>query len=379
MRRLICTKFLDQFLIVDRQNGKGIKIGESLYLEVRDFVESGRKKWSERLKALFSKFEIKHDDSCLADPKNLLLIRELSEFSFGKASYELTNACNYRCGHCWLDDKNASTLSLKQKKRIVDIVERAGCLWLQLTGGEPLTDRHFLDVYRYAHEKGLLLEVLTNGSKLSQSAVIETFREYPPHRLTISVYGASRSSYEALTNRKGSFQSFLSGLEATSSIRTKIRLNIILTKFNKQENAEMQDLARRMKAESFVYSYLTPTLQGKSSPIALAAECMTEKRLVNHKEKEWRQRCLAGRRFFHIDSAGRASICKIARELTVDLVKDSLGKLLELSSFADSLLNNSAQCLACIWFDQCPVCPPKLRLYQKSGEVPVQFCPITRQ
>jgi MoaA/NifB/PqqE/SkfB family radical SAM enzyme len=39
-------------------------------------------------------------------------------------------------------------------------------VWLQITGGEPTTDRDFIDAYRLAFELGMMIAVSTNGSRL---------------------------------------------------------------------------------------------------------------------------------------------------------------------------------------------------------------------
>ena len=40
----------------------------------------------------------------------------------------------------------------------------AGCLWLLITGGEPLIRPDFLDVYTHAKRKGLIITLFTNGT-----------------------------------------------------------------------------------------------------------------------------------------------------------------------------------------------------------------------
>jgi molybdenum cofactor biosynthesis enzyme MoaA len=47
------------------------------------------------------------------------------------------------------------------------ILQGAGVLWLQLTGGEPVIDRLFPEVYSLAFELGMTLTSLSNGSRLA--------------------------------------------------------------------------------------------------------------------------------------------------------------------------------------------------------------------
>ena len=52
-------------------------------------------------------------------------------------------------------------------QHILDEIKDAGCLWLLLTGGEPLLRPDFLEIYQYAKHKGFLLTLFTNGTLLT--------------------------------------------------------------------------------------------------------------------------------------------------------------------------------------------------------------------
>jgi len=377
----ICTKFLDHFLFLSRKSGKGVKISQSLYSQLRNLVEEKSDGvmplW---FKGLLKKLDIESAELNLRKLSDVLLVRKLSIFSFGKASYEITNDCNYRCRHCLLDKREGRSLGMEQRKKILDLVERAGCLWLQITGGEPLADRYFLETYRYAYTKGLLITISTNGSLLSRPRIMETLKEYPPYRIAVSVYGATKSSYEALTRTKGSFRSFVRGVEVARGIGMEMRLNLIMTKFNEKEVGMMKMFAEELGVEHFVYPHLSPTLSGQSFPLEIAAgtECgeMNERSAQEYKENEWQKRCLAGRRFFYIDCLGRASICNIARGLKADLIKEGEEGLKKFPLFAEALLAIPTECTSCDLFSKCSVCPPRLSLYKRSGFIPSRICPI---
>jgi len=89
----------------------------------------------------------------------------------------------------------------------------AGILWLQLTGGEPLIDKLFADVYRRAFELGMMLSISSNGSGLPtrhpRSADHPTAVSADDQRLRCHA-----ESYDGLTRRRGSFAKFSRGLAA---------------------------------------------------------------------------------------------------------------------------------------------------------------------
>ena len=77
--------------------------------------------------------------------------------------FELTHRCNLRCQHCYIVRNNKKAeLTYKEICRVIDEVRKEGCLWLCLTGGEPLLREDFLDIYSYAYKKGFIITIFTN-------------------------------------------------------------------------------------------------------------------------------------------------------------------------------------------------------------------------
>ncbi len=87
-------------------------------------------------------------------------------------SLEVTQRCNLRCMHCYIPLSKRKgprkvELSISEIQHILDEIKEAGCLWLLLTGGEPLLRTDFLDIYKFAKHKGFLLTLFTNGTLLT--------------------------------------------------------------------------------------------------------------------------------------------------------------------------------------------------------------------
>jgi MoaA/NifB/PqqE/SkfB family radical SAM enzyme len=95
-----------------------------------------------------------------------VLVRSESSYGYGRASYELNLGCNYDCEHCYLGLKRFEGLDWPDRERLLLTMRDAGVVWLQLTGGEPLVDRFFKQVYAYAYDLGMLLTISSNGSRL---------------------------------------------------------------------------------------------------------------------------------------------------------------------------------------------------------------------
>lgn len=60
----------------------------------------------------------------------------------------------------------------------------------------------------------MMVEILTNGSRLAAPRNLALLTRLKPNRITLSLYGATAESYDALTRRRGAYRMFVRGLDA---------------------------------------------------------------------------------------------------------------------------------------------------------------------
>jgi MoaA/NifB/PqqE/SkfB family radical SAM enzyme len=164
-----------------------------------------------------------------------LLERGRPPYEYGRASYEVNMACNWECPHCYLGLKEDAGMEWEDREKVLHILHDAGVLWLQITGGEPTIDRHFPAVYSLAYDLGMMIEVLTNGSRLHNPLLLRLLTERRPYRLTLSLYGATEESYDRLTQRRGAWKSFRRGVDAALDAGLPLELSVIVTRDNEHE------------------------------------------------------------------------------------------------------------------------------------------------
>lgn len=130
------------------------------------------------------------------------------------AIFELTPTCNLRCQFCYvaLDPYKGPYLNTDQIKVVLDKLERAGILWLILTGGEIFSRRDFPEIYRYAKSKGFLVVLYSNATMVTEN-IAAMLREDPPLSVEVSIYGADAEHYERVTQIPGSFGRFERGVK----------------------------------------------------------------------------------------------------------------------------------------------------------------------
>lgn len=74
----------------------------------------------------------------------------------------LSYACNMKCRHCFVNRKK-DMLGLQDYYRILDKVYDLGVFLIYYTYGEPLLSNIFIEVTKYAREKGFVQILMTNG------------------------------------------------------------------------------------------------------------------------------------------------------------------------------------------------------------------------
>lgn len=373
MQPLIAGRFIDKYLIYSQVSAVCNIITEQQFFNMVHLSNKPDSLTPNWLEHIFAKMGYNNN---IPDMFNDAILIRNSDMNFGRASFEITEKCNFNCHHCFLGKKMTRSMSAYDKCKIIQIIERSGCLWLQITGGEPLLSMDFIPIYTYAYSLGLLVTLSTNGSLLNNSKIIDTFLKYPPFRITVSLYGATKDSFERLTQIKGSFQDFMKGIERVKEIGTRVRVNIIITRFNSQELDKMINIAKKNGFEYQVYSKLAPTLDGNPSPLQfmgtrqwdfIIEDILSEENVTNSK-------CQAGKKFYHVNASGKASICQMAREPSVDLLQEGINGLKMLEKISNQLLEPPLVCRSCEIRDNCKTCSPLLNLYRKSKIVPKYIC-----
>ncbi len=271
------------------------------------------------------------------------------------ATLELTRRCNLRCGHCYLGDQAApeperDTAAVKAS---LDEWAAAGCLYLLITGGDPMLRKDFADIYRHARELGLIVTVFCNGS-LVTDAIVRLFQEFPPRLVEISLYGATAGTYEAVTGVPGSHARAWDGLRRLHAAGIRIGLKTLLLSSNRHE---LEDLAAQARELGVPFRYdaaVFPCLpDGADRPLNLRVspeEVVARDVATPERRRQWRKKieqtaqlpetealytCGAGATGFFADPQGRLSPCLLATHYRcrpegrsfLDVWKNELGEI----------------------------------------------------
>jgi radical SAM protein with 4Fe4S-binding SPASM domain len=293
---------------------------------------------------------------------------------------ELTSRCNLRCVHCYIGpqrrQQRVQELTSERWCSIIDEITAAGCLHLTITGGDPMLRQDFCEIYRHARQRGLLVTVFCNGL-LVEPHVIETFREYAPVAVEVSLHGATPVSYEKVAGVRGSFQRALSGIRRLLDSGVPVKLKTMLLTLNYHEIGRMRRLATELGVSFRVDGGIFPCLpdhDARPLELRVSPEEVVRQELSDPiRVREWIEhieghtpapsdklyRCGAGVTSFFIDALGNASPCLMTTHYRFSLAKRSFASLWEreLAQLRHLVPRSGYECNDCEMQVACGNCP----------------------
>ena len=179
---------------------------------------------------------------------------------------ELTARCNNDCRHCDINlpaNDHAATSAEFTAREILGLAGEAaemGTVWCLLTGGEPLLREDFEEIYVGLKRLGLLIQLFTNACLVTPTHA-KLLKHYPARDVEVTVYGATRETYERVTRRPGSYQAFTRGLQLLLDGGVKVRLKAMALRSTVHELDEIGEFCR---AHTKDYYRFDPLLQLRS-------------------------------------------------------------------------------------------------------------------
>jgi radical SAM protein with 4Fe4S-binding SPASM domain len=322
---------------------------------------------------------------------------------------EMTFRCNLNCVHCYVNqparhrDEAARELSREQLEHLIDEIADAGCLHLLLTGGEILVRPDFPDTYRHAIRRGLRVSVFTNGT-LVTDAIVDLFDDCRPASVEITLYGATRQTYEKVSRVPGSFEQCLGGITRLASRRIPLKLKAMALAWNHHEVGAMREFARGLGLDFRHDALLNARLDcgtNRHRELQLSVERTVELDLEDPArrrdlqrlfpgpppepegtEEAFLYRCGAGQYAFTIDPYGQLHICELSRRHPCDVRNGGFvrGWNERLPALRQQRWSRASPCRSCALSALCGSCAGACELEHGDPETPIaHFCRIAHR
>lgn len=179
-------------------------------------------------------------------------------------SWDLTRACNFRCGHCSNADDRAQAgpdLDLPHAAHMLGEFAAAGGTSVHLLGGEPLLRKDLFATLEVAHRLGLATAITSNGWFHPPESATRWLLEHL-NTLTISIDGDTPEVNDPIRHPH-SFQRAVRSLEHYRRIadelgaeRAKLNVSHVLCKANADRVDKLIALCRDLAVDSVSITYL---------------------------------------------------------------------------------------------------------------------------
>jgi radical SAM protein with 4Fe4S-binding SPASM domain len=318
-------------------------------------------------------------------------------------SIEVTRRCPLDCMHCYnnlpMGDQaaRAQELTFDEHVRLLDELVAAGTLWILYSGGEIFARKDFLDIYTEAKKRGFLITRFTNGTLINQR-VADHLAKYRPFSIEITLYGATRETYDALTQIPGSYDRCMRGIQLLLERNLPLKLKTVPTTINVHEVYEMKRMAEELGVEFKFDPLLNPRIDCSQSPLAvrLSPEQVVALEFRDSTRKEEYRRlasedlaaparefqpgdqrysCGGGVNGCAVDPNGTMTICVISHQQGYNIRDGSFregwdGPLREIRT---QLRTRPTICDGCRIQSLCSMCPANGELENGDPESPVDF------
>ncbi len=299
------------------------------------------------------------------------------------AGFEITQRCNLKCLHCYINNQPVNynkEFTIKDIYNLLKEMAKNGCLWLLITGGEPLLRKDFCEIYRYAKKLGMIITVFTNATKITEK-IADLFIKYPPFLIEATLHGSTRTTFDTITGVSGSFDQFQRGIQFLRERQIPFHLKMIVMRQNVYEVEAARQLAIEMGADDFRFDpminadfFHSNKIKKLRVTIKNAAELDLHGSFKNRWKKIYRTAlikktnqqtsgkllfpCRAGKCSFTISANGHLLPCILMRFPTYDLQKLSFMEAWKkLNHYViTTYMRKNNSCLKCS-LQACSKCP----------------------
>jgi radical SAM protein with 4Fe4S-binding SPASM domain len=189
-------------------------------------------------------------------------------------AWEITHRCNARCLHCYSASSPEAScsdeLSTAEAFDVIDQLADAGLLVLAFSGGEPLLRQDWGELAQRAIDRGLRVNIGSNGSLITEKAVAE-LRRLGVHSVTISLDSDRAETHEYFRQLPGLYERAVRAIRLLVGGGVRVVVGFTPTRLNWRDGRGVVELACSLGADAVNLSEYVPAGRG-SRELALAPQ-----------------------------------------------------------------------------------------------------------
>ena len=209
--------------LCDGTNSVSDILSSLLETQGRDVYEQGRSFFNEAISSRIFDTPSECELPITCEPQQL-----------SNVQLSISSKCNLHCKYCYATDRQEgehASLSYEEYEKLVDdLVAYAGSpLSFTLTGGEPLLNKDVFRIARYIRSKGCNVDILTNGTLVSESNIQELSESFDG--VSVSIDGKDASSHDRFRG-SGSYAKTERCIELLQQNDIPYRLSMTVNRLN---------------------------------------------------------------------------------------------------------------------------------------------------
>ena len=196
-------------------------------------------------------------------------------------SIELLPLCNMNCDMCYVRlsreemERQGRLRTAEEWLEIGRQMQKAGVLFLLLTGGEPLLYPGFKELYLGLKQLGFILSINTNGTLIDEEWA-DFFAAHKPRQMNITLYGVSNDTYASLCHYPGGYTKTIRAIRLLRERGIEVRMSATIGKTNRQDLPAILKLGDELNIPVQCDTYLMPGERERTLPFDRQARLSPE-------------------------------------------------------------------------------------------------------
>lgn len=331
-------------------------------------------------------------------------------------TFELTVRCNLHCKMCMFRHDDSENPELMEKEltanqwiNMARQAAEAGTMSLLITGGEPMLRPDFCEIWEGIYKQGFLITLYTNATLVTPK-IMETLRKYPPHKIGVTIYGASPETYGRVCGNADAFEWMIDGVKALQKLPSVLEFRTTVIQDNRQDVKAIEELVKNEFRDDQMVTHTRLVTKAVRGGCADVEECrmspqesldLLEERILRRmvpKEEDREDKCLkfvklsqngkemltllgchGGMDSYTLTWDGKIQGCQILDVFQTDALTDGFDLAWREFPFTVKLPPENPSCTQCELHHICECCPAFR--YSETGElqgIPSYICENTR-
>jgi MoaA/NifB/PqqE/SkfB family radical SAM enzyme/GT2 family glycosyltransferase len=165
-------------------------------------------------------------------------------------NYNITSKCNLSCKMCDIPKmQSAGELDLKQIKKMIDHLKKAGIDRISFTGGEPLIRKDIYEILQYAHKKNIRTFLCSNGTLINE----DTVKKIVPYVSSVNIsLDGTKNIHEKLRG-KGNFDKAVRAIKLLKKHKIHTTIATVITKENYEDIPNLMKFVAGLGVDAIIF------------------------------------------------------------------------------------------------------------------------------